>query len=158
MIKLTMALALAIALFLSTGALAHKVNLFASESEGRVCAEGYTADGRPTKSSKIMVFKGGGEKILEGTTDEEGVFCFERPGVEALELKLEAGPGHLATFTLPERVASPEGEKAPPAPKIENKGDDGPSFIKIILGILIIAGLSGLYILFTKRGEGRDAS
>jgi len=151
------ALLLSIAILLTSDALAHKVNLFATESEGRVCAEGYTADGRATKSSTLMVFSAEGEKLLEGKTDGEGVFCFERPGNEALELKLEAGPGHMASFTLPASQDEAEDGKVSKKPLPEPQGGGGPSILKVLLGLLIIAGLGGVYLLIARSGGRRDA-
>ncbi len=48
-------IALALALVTVGTAFAHKVSLFASETDGKICAEGYTGDGSPTKSCKVLV-------------------------------------------------------------------------------------------------------
>ena len=158
------ALFLLLILLVASPAFAHKVNLFAIDEGGEICAEGYTADGRPTKNSAVKVFDGSGTLLHEGATDEEGIYCFKRPWEGPLELKLEAGPGHLATFSLPavelveddkvvgEAVeAQAVKEKAPPFP---TKRVEGVPLFKVLLGILVILALCGIYLFAAKARKG----
>ncbi len=111
--------ALAILAPLQAGA--HKASVFAYADNGQVYGEGYYFDGRPCRGCAIRVLASppgdedeGGEKILfQGKTDEQGVFTFKDPiDTRPLIIKMDAGEGHLAVFTLeikPER--GPEGEQ-----------------------------------------------
>ena len=64
-----------------------------------------------------------GNRILEGTTDDQGRFSFPKPGPGSLSVVLHAGMGHRAEWQLESekpaeaaeraRPAEPEGEPAP---------------------------------------------
>ncbi len=103
-------------------AIAHKASVFAYAEAGLVRAEGFYFDGSPCKGCAIRVLtsqpgdEGEGDKILsKGKTDEQGVFTFnDQAGIRPLLLRMDAGEGHLATFTLEtEPVAALEGDIEP---------------------------------------------
>jgi len=80
---------------------AHKVNIFAYAENGKVYAEGYFADGSKCKNSLIEVMDNKtGEKLLEGKTDDHGLFSFDIPRATSLKLILHAGTGHQNEYTL----------------------------------------------------------
>lgn len=91
---------LAILLF-SPPLLAHRVNIFAYQEGKEIKIESYFSDGTPARDSKIEVYTKEGEKILEGRTDEEGMFSFPLPSREnELRIVLLASMGHRAETTV----------------------------------------------------------
>ena len=94
---------------------AHKVNVFAYADNGKIYAEGYFVDGSKCKNSLIEVIDNEtGEKLLEGTTDDNGQFSFDIPRDTSLRLILHAGTGHQNEYTL---TAEEVGEALPSAEK-----------------------------------------
>jgi len=89
-------------LFLSVGneALAHKVNLFAYVEAGKIYTESYFPDGQPVKVGKILVYDRQDHLLLEGVTDEQGLFNFIIPKVADLIIVIEASMGHRNQFIL----------------------------------------------------------
>ena len=87
-------------LFLSSQAMAHKVNVFAYVENGIVYVEGYFPDGRPVINGDIEVLDSKGQKLLKGTTDKEGKFSFPVPARNDLTIVINASMGHRAQFIL----------------------------------------------------------
>jgi nickel transport protein len=81
-------------------ALAHKVNLFAYADGGMVFTESYFSDGKPVQGGRVLVYDSKDKLVLEGATDTEGVFNFEIPKIDALNIVIDAGMGHKNRFTL----------------------------------------------------------
>lgn len=83
---------------------AHKVNIFAYVEGDRIYTESYFNDGKKCIDSKIEVFDNQGNKLLEGLTDEEGVFSFEVSPEDVIEgdlkIVLTASMGHRAEYTI----------------------------------------------------------
>jgi len=80
---------------------AHKVNIFAYVEGDKVYTESYFNDGKKCIESKIEVFDSQGNKLLDGLTDEEGVFSFEiPPGDGDLKIVLTASMGHRAEYSI----------------------------------------------------------
>ena len=80
---------------------AHKVNIFAYVEGDKVYTESYFNDGKKCIDSKIEVFDNQGNKLLEGLTDEEGMFSFEiPPGDGDLKIVLTASMGHRAEYSI----------------------------------------------------------
>ena len=95
-------LALAI-LLISCGvlpALAHKINVFAYVEDGQVMTESYFADGRPVKQSRVKVYDSSDALLLEGKTDDQGLFNFPIPRVDTLTIEVREILGHRNTYTL----------------------------------------------------------
>jgi len=83
---------------------AHKVNIFAYVEGDKVYTESYFNDGKKCIDSKIEVFDNQGNKLLEGLTDEEGMFSFEIPSKDVidgdLKIVLTASMGHQAEYNI----------------------------------------------------------
>ena len=98
---LILSLAMApICLFFAQTASAHKVNLFAYVEDGTIYTESYFSDGRPAKGSKVQVYDSQHNLLLEGVTDEDGLFSFTVPKIDDLTIVLQATMGHKNSFTL----------------------------------------------------------
>jgi nickel transport protein len=81
-------------------ALAHKVNIFAYAEGETIFAESYFPDGRPVAAGKVQVFDGQMQLLLEGQTDQDGLFQFPVPKIDDLTLTIDAGMGHKNDFLL----------------------------------------------------------
>ena len=93
---------LVVAAFLlgSGSALAHKVNLFAYVDGEKIYTESYFADGRPVKTGKVLVYDSRKKLLLEGATDENGLFSFGIPKIDDLKIVIDAAMGHRNSFKL----------------------------------------------------------
>ena len=80
--------------------MAHKVNVFAYVDGGKIYTESYFADGRPVKGGKVLVKDKQETLLLQGVTDEEGLFSFDIPKIDDLTIVIDATMGHRNTFTL----------------------------------------------------------
>jgi nickel transport protein len=101
MINRSFLLAVAIlAGFASTSALAHKVNMFAFVQGDQIVVQGYFSDGKKAAHSQVQVFGSGGDKLVEGTTDAEGMYTFDVPQIVDLRIALYAGMGHRAEYRI----------------------------------------------------------
>ena len=87
-------------LMLSGTALAHKVNLFAYAEGGKIYTESYFPDGKPVEGGKVMVYDSQNNLILEGVTDSEGLFSFDIPKIDDLNIVINASMGHKNSFKL----------------------------------------------------------
>jgi len=87
-------------LLLSTAAQAHKVNLFAYAEGGKIYTESYFPDGKKVEGGKIMVYDSRNNLILEGVTDSEGLFSFDIPKLDDLNIVINASMGHKNSFKL----------------------------------------------------------
>ena len=94
-----------IIIMMDVSVFAHKVNIFAYVEGDKVYTESYFNDGKKCIDSKIEVFDNQGNKLLEGLTDEEGMFSFEIPSEDAidgnLKVVLTASMGHRAEYIIP---------------------------------------------------------
>jgi len=95
-----MLLCLLIVVVVNTPAYGHKVMVFAYTEGDRVYLEGYFADGKKAQDSLVEVFGEDGSKLLEGKTDENGLFSFPMPEVPQLRIVLTGSMGHRAEYTL----------------------------------------------------------
>ena len=93
-----------IIIMINTSAFAHKVNIFAYVEGEKIYTESYFNDGKKCVDSKIEVFDNRENKLLEGLTDEEGMFSFEIPPEEAIDRDLRivliASMGHRAEYII----------------------------------------------------------
>ncbi len=87
-------------LLLSTVASAHKVNIFAYAESGTIYTESYFPDGRPVEGGKVLVYDSKDKLLLESVTDTEGLFNFDIPKVDDLNIVIEATMGHKNSFKL----------------------------------------------------------
>lgn len=105
----------------SPPAYAHKVMVFGYVEGEQVHLEGYFADGKKTENSLIEVFDQDGRKLLEGKTDEQGVFTFPAPGVPEIKVVLTASMGHRAECSVELEKKSPSRKAAPAEPDVTAK-------------------------------------
>jgi nickel transport protein len=93
-------LCLVFTLLCQAPALAHRVNVFAFVEGGEIVVECSYSKSKRVKNGLITVFdKDSGATLLQGTTDEEGLFRFPVPqqarlSGSSLRILLEAGEGH----------------------------------------------------------------
>jgi nickel transport protein len=85
---------------LASPVLAHKVNIFAYAEGERVYSESYFPDGRPVSEGKVLVFDSQEQLLLEGQTDQAGLFQFKAPAAVDMTLEIDAGMGHKNQFLL----------------------------------------------------------
>ncbi len=102
---------------LASGALAHRVNLFAMVERAEVVVEASYSKSKPVVGGTILVYDGvSGEPLFEGHTNDAGILRFPIPAaapLHGLTLVLHAGEGHQATWTMD---ASEFGSPATPTP------------------------------------------
>lgn len=175
-------LMLAFLVLIAGAAEAHRVNLFVYVEEDTVHAEGYFPDGGACRDCLVEVFKlDSGEKLLEGATDEEGMFSFKLPGKGPLKVVLNAGMGHRDEYLLrsePAGSEEPQAESAPEEGKIPESGLQAldqvlekrlkpmeqrlirieqrlsrPGLIEVIGGIGFIVGIFGIFLYLKGRGR-----
>jgi nickel transport protein len=101
-------------LMAATPVMAHKVNVFAWVEGGTVYVESYFSGGKKAKNSLIEVFDRSGAKLLEGRTNEQGLFSFEAPEKTDLRIVLTASMGHKNDYFL--TAADFGGMEPPPSP------------------------------------------
>src|SRR4030043_1882400 len=93
-----------IIIMMDVSVFAHKVNICAYVEGDKVYTESYFNDGKKCIDSKIEVFDNRRDKLLEGLTDEEGMFSFEVPPEdvidENLKVVLTASMGHRAEYII----------------------------------------------------------
>ena len=150
---------------------AHKASVFAYADNGQVQAEGFFFDGRPCRGCAISVLDAdegeGGKILVKGKTDEQGVFIFKYPiGTRPLVIRMDAGEGHLAVFTLeikPERgqegkvdaqvEAQAEAKLASLRAEIRRLSleSERPGLTEILGGLGYIAGLAGIWLYAQSR-------
>jgi nickel transport protein len=87
-------------LLVSGTALAHKVNLFAYAEGGKIYTESYFPDGSPVKKGKVLVYDSQEQLVVEGVTDEAGLFNFDIPKIDDFNIVINATMGHKNSFKL----------------------------------------------------------
>ncbi|MUM76483.1 hypothetical protein GKC30_02410 [Pseudodesulfovibrio sp. F-1] len=122
-------LALTALLCLATPGHAHRVKLFAYVDGDTIVTEsGYSRSSRVNQGTIEVFDAATGALLLTGITDEAGSFAFAVPepargGAMALRLKLSAGEGHQAEWTLSAdelaATGQPPASEAKPTPAAE---------------------------------------
>jgi nickel transport protein len=115
----------------STSGWTHKVNVFAYVEGDTVVVEGYFSGKVKAQNSVVEVLDSDGKKILEGKTDEKGVWRFklaDLPPINGdIKIVLEGGMGHKADFTLSQaELLGPTQKTSVPQPKNEETKIAGP--------------------------------
>ena len=87
-------------LLFSGPALAHKVNLFAYAEGGKIYTESYFSDGKAVEGGKVQVYDSQNQLVLEGVTDNEGLFSFDIPKIDDFNIVINATMGHKNSFKL----------------------------------------------------------
>ncbi len=100
--------ALAITLILLSPAYAHKISTFGYQEGDMVYTESYFASGDRCKNCTVNVIAlDSGKTVANGRTDNEGVFDFKYTGKESLRITVDAGSGHMGSYTIkPEEAVS----------------------------------------------------
>jgi len=144
----------------STIALAHKVIVFAWVEQGNIHIEGSFGSNRPAKNCLITVTNPKGILIHQGITDSQGLYSFSLPDNldSDLIVGLNAGPGHLGSWTIPENelVAKPSPENLKKKMAEKQLIEKDPSLARIAGGIAVIFGLAFVAVRIKKRKS--DAS
>lgn len=100
-----------LSLIISNQAFAHKVSIFAYSEGGMIYTESYFPDGSPAVNGEIQVYDSNNRLILEGKTNNQGIYDFKVPRVDDLKIILLASMGHRAEFLLKkEDIAGTAGE------------------------------------------------
>ena len=127
-------------------ALAHKVILFAWVEDGQIHAQASFGSKRPAMNCTIQAFDQDHTRLFEGKTDDRGELSFAVPaGLSSdLVLKLDAGTGHSAAWTIPAAELTEPATPGDLEDKMTQKEnlEKGPSFFRITAGILLIFGLA----------------
>lgn len=133
---------------------AHKVILFAWVEDGMIFTQGSFGSKRKAKDCVITVFDENGQVVHTGRTDAQGEYAFKIPNniVSDLLLKLEAGTGHQAQWTIPETelLSVPSAIDIADAKKNKATMENSPSVLKILSGIALIFFLA-LALKYLKR-------
>lgn len=87
-------------IFCPSSAIAHKVNVFAYSEAGFIYTESYFPGGKKVIKGKIDVYDSKGIKLLNGVTDDKGMFQFPSPKKDDLRIELTASLGHKSFFLL----------------------------------------------------------
>lgn len=79
---------------------AHKVIVFAWVEGDTIHTESKFSGGKKVNQGTINVFDPAGHLLLNGKTDQNGVFSFKIPKIDDLLIELLAGAGHKSTWTV----------------------------------------------------------
>jgi len=88
-------------LFLPVAVSAHNVTVFAWVDGDTIHTQSKFSGGKRVKNAPILVYDFKDVLLLEGKTDENGMFSFKIPQKTALKIVLKASMGHMAEWRLP---------------------------------------------------------
>ncbi len=129
----------------SHDALAHNITVFCWFENGTLQGEGYFSNSDPVINSKISVVNPENKRLLaETVTSREGTFSVAVDEQQQIQVILDAGQGHRATWfseTANQENLQPGPGAAP--------GKASPA--AVAAGPVIIAGLFGLLYLWKRR-------
>ncbi len=122
---LALMLAALTSLFVASSASAHRPRAdYTVRADRQVQIDGWFDPGDSRmKGAKVQVFRPGQHLLAEGQMDDNGTFVFRFSQAEPLEVIVNAGAGHRATFTIP-REKLEQNSKAEPRP-FESGDEDG---------------------------------
>jgi nickel transport protein len=117
-------------MFQSTSASAHKVTVFAWVDGDTIHTQSKFSGGKRVKDAPILVYDAKDKLLLQGKSDENGMFSFKIPQRTALKIVLKASMGHMAEWKLQAEELGAEskiavqstGEKAPLATASDSVG------------------------------------
>ena len=81
-------------------ALAHRAMIFAWVDGDTIHTQCKLSGGKKVKGGNVIVFDPEGTLLLEGKTDENGMFSFRIPQRTELKIVLKASMGHQAEWTI----------------------------------------------------------
>lgn len=143
--------------FLSYGAAAHKVNIFAEVDSGIVNISCYYSKGKKVRSGEIKVLETkNGNLIYKGITDESGFLSFKIPEAAMkynsdLKIILDAGMGHRAEWNISYKEIL-ESQKILKNEKTVESSEI--SFLKVIFGLTVLFIVFTLAYFLTKKKKG----
>ncbi len=79
---------------------AHSVRVWAAVEGDSVRVRGFFRGGGSAQGAQIIVTDPGGTTVAEGVTNAEGLFFFKPARKTDLLIKIDAGMGHCAEYTL----------------------------------------------------------
>jgi nickel transport protein len=137
--------------------LAHAVGLSCKLLEKSVRVEAYFSDDTPAMDALIVVKNEQGETIVQGRTDEKGVWSFDRPVAGRYEISVDAGAGHRAK----EALTVPEPAAGSGTPAVGT--GDGPAredftrvpWLRLAAGLALIFVLAGCWLGRARIGRYR---
>ena len=80
---------------------AHKVMIFAWVEGDTIHTQSKFSGGKRTKNTRVLVYDPNDILLLEGKTDENGMFSFKIPKRTELKIVLKASMGHMAAWKIP---------------------------------------------------------
>ncbi|MBW2109248.1 MAG: hypothetical protein JRI36_11380 [Deltaproteobacteria bacterium] len=98
----------------SQPALAHKVTIFAWVEGDTIYTQSKFSGGRRAKNATVVVYDKDGWQLLEGKTDQKGMFSFKVPKKTDLRVVLKASMGHQAEWHIPVEDLVSESEDTAP--------------------------------------------
>jgi nickel transport protein len=109
---------LALALFASGEALAHRLNVFAAHDGTRITGEAYFSGGARARGIMVRALGAGDTVLAEVRTDADGNFAFPALTPTEIEIVADAADGHIARFrlTADDMGAAPARDAATAAP------------------------------------------
>jgi nickel transport protein len=93
-------LVLVVVIGIAPAAHAHRVNIFAWVEGDSIYTESKFSGGKPVHKGQIRVLGPDGALLLEGTTDDQGLFHFPIPQQSDLTVEVLAGSGHRNTWRI----------------------------------------------------------
>jgi nickel transport protein len=93
-------LVLVLVIGVAAAAHAHRVNIFAWVEGDNIYTESKFSGGKPVHNGQVRVFGPDGAQLLEGTTDDQGLFHFPIPQRSDLTVEVAAGSGHANTWRI----------------------------------------------------------
>ena len=87
-------------LAIAASAYAHAVVLWCYVENDRVYVEAFFMGGNKVQNGEIIVVDKNGKKLLEGTTNKEGLFDFVPPIRDEMTIFLKIDSGHGSDFKL----------------------------------------------------------
>lgn len=87
-------------LTIAASAYAHATVLWCYIENNHVYVEAFFMGGNKVQNGKIFVVDKDGKKLLEGTTDKQGLFNFDPPVQDDMTIVLKIDSGHGTDFKL----------------------------------------------------------
>jgi nickel transport protein len=146
----TLLIAFGLALLLPGLALGHGIGVQATLEQGTVHLEGYFDDDTPAADARVRIETEDGQLIVEGKTDDKGLWSFPAPAPGQYRVILDAGAGHVARI----RLTIPES----PATSATNvsEGPTRAEFTQFPWGRLVVGlGVIGLLAVGTRWLRGK---
>ncbi len=140
---------------LPTAGTAHGLFANVKVIDGTVRVEVFFEDNEPAKQAKVKVLNAANDVILEGTTDDAGVWTCPAPQTGRYTLNVKH-TGHSAKGSF--QIVPPD---APPPPQTEPTREDltGPQRLLWVSGGLAVVAVvfGGWYLMVRKRASGERA-